>query len=80
LKWKKQGIINNTTQFYVQDGTETAGKFNWEEWYNLDVDDLMLLGRYRNRMGIFTNEPITEKLATLREQLKHEMKTGIVTK
>jgi hypothetical protein len=76
LKWKEQGIINDQTNFYIQSGSDKHGKFSFEEWLNLPMDDLMLLSRYRDRLGTFTNEPMAERLSTLREQLKHEMRTG----
>jgi hypothetical protein len=79
LKWKEQNIINDQTNFYIQVGSDKCGKFSFEEWLNLKIEDLMLLARYRDRLGMFTNEPI-ERLQVLREQLKHEMVTGTGTK
>jgi hypothetical protein len=77
LKWKNANIINDKSNFYIINGNTKTGKFSWDEWFNLSMDDLMLLSRYRDRLGVFTDEqPMTERLATLRKQLQREMVEG----
>jgi hypothetical protein len=58
------------------------GRFTFEEFVNLDISDLELLGKFGNRArGLWKpGEPRTEKLDALREQLKLELKQGPVTK
>jgi hypothetical protein len=76
-KWYESGIIPETVNLYIQQGTDKRGKFSWDEWFNLSIDDLMLLSRYRDRLGVFTaGEPMEEILSTLRQQLKREMIEG----
>ena len=82
LKWKEQNLINDNTNFYVQIGNDKYGKFTFEEFVNLDISDLELLGKFGNRVrGVYKpGEPMTEKLETLREQLKQELRQPPSTK
>jgi hypothetical protein len=82
LEWKEQNIINDKTNFYAVMGSDKYGKFTFEEFINLDISDLGLLGKFGNRVrGVWKpGEPMTEKLDTLREQLKQELRQPPLTK
>jgi hypothetical protein len=57
-----------TANFYVVIGNDKYGRYTFEEFINLDISDLELLGKFGNRVrGVWKpGEPMTEKLETLR--------------
>jgi hypothetical protein len=81
-KWWESGVIPQTANFYVVIGNDKYGRYTFEEFVNLDISDLELLGKFGNRVrGVWKpGEPMTEKLETLREQLKQELRQPPLTK
>ena len=75
-------MIPQTANFYVVIGNDKYGRYTFEEFINLDISDLELLGKFGNRVrGVYKpGEPMSEKLDALREQLKLELKQPPVTK
>ena len=75
-QWKQQGIITDESQLYIIVGNQKYGKpFTWDEWLNLDIDDLILLSRAGNRFqGLLKGQELTkEVLGALREKLQAEV-------
>lgn len=88
LKWQlcqwyeKDKIITDETRFYywASDGTKYPVR-SFDEFVNMNGDDLMLLGRSGNKLsGVFKSEERAAMLESLRAQIKEEMKTGFFDK
>jgi len=82
-KWWEDGTIPQTANFYavMNNGSNKYGGFSFDEFINLDMSDLELLGKFGNRVkGVFATGDHDEKLTALRTMLKEEMRQGTLTK
>lgn len=80
LKWKQQGVINDLTHFYAWPlgPTKYSKPYNWEEWFNLDMSDLILLAKVGNRFDGIIKPGDPASVETLRAIIQDELKKGIL--
>lgn len=74
IEWYKKGIIDDNTQLYAQIDTKYSVN-RWNDFINMDLDDLVLMGRAGKRFeSLLSGQPITKEiLSALREKLKTEV-------
>jgi hypothetical protein len=74
-EWYRKGIIDDNTNLSAQIGDRKYTVRRWEDFINLGIDDLVLLGEAGNRFqSILQGQTITpEILSTLREKMKSEV-------
>ena len=79
LKWKEQGIINDKSIFYAVIGGRTYSMpFSWDQWLNLSIQDLELLGLHGKKYNALLTPGDPTALQLLRDTIKQEIAKGLV--
>lgn len=79
MKWKEQNIITDETHLYCWVGPIKYSKpYTWEEWLNLSIDDLVVLGKVGNRFDGILKPGDAGNIETLRQIVKEELQKGIL--
>lgn len=79
VKWKEAGIIGDNAKYYVVVGSaKYSMPYTWDQWLNLSIADLELLGLYGKKFvgTMQLNDPKT--LQVLRETIQNEIQKGIL--
>ena len=80
-RWYDQGVIDENTKLYVWvDGIKYNKPYTWDEWLNLDVQDLVLLGKYGKKFDSVLAKDMgtADILQALRNTLKEELLSSTV--
>lgn len=80
VKWKETGIIRENANYYVVVGSNKYSMpYTWDQWLNLSIADLELLGLYGKKFTgtMQLNDPKT--LQVLRESIQQEIQKGLLT-
>lgn len=76
-EWKESGVIDDNSKFYVvtADGKKYAKPFTYEEFTELSLEDLVVLGEHdRKYDGLLRSMgPTTEMISIIRQKIKEEL-------
>jgi hypothetical protein len=79
VKWKETGIIGDKAIFYVVvDNRKYSMPYTWDQWLNLPMSDLELLGLHGKKYNALLTPGDPTALQLLRETIKQEIQKGLL--
>jgi hypothetical protein len=82
IKWHdEENVIDENTRLYIWvDGIKYSKPYTWDEWLNLEINDLVLLGKYGKKFDSVLGQDMGTKeiLQALRNTLKEELLASTV--
>jgi len=79
VKWKEEGIIGDKANYYVVVGSNKYSMpYSWDQWLNLSIADLELLGLYGKRLSGTMQLSDPKTLQILRESIQQEIQKGLL--
>lgn len=78
VKWKETGIIGDNAIFYVViENRKYSAPYSWEQWLNLSIQDLQLLGEHGRKFTGLMSAQDPKTLQVLKETIQQEIQKGI---
>lgn len=80
VKWKEAGIIGDNAIYYVVVGNQKYSMpYSWDQWLNLSMSDLELLGRHGKKYNALLTPGDPSALQLLRETIKQEISKNLLS-
>jgi hypothetical protein len=78
VKWKEKGIIGDKSIYYVVSDRKYSMPYTWDQWLNLSITDLELLGQHGKKFGGLLKPGDPKTLEVLRETIQQEIQKGLL--
>lgn len=80
VRWKDKGIIGDKAIFYVvKDNRRYSMPYTWDQWLNLSIEDLELLGLHGKKYNALLTPGDPTALQLLRETIKQEISKNLLS-
>ncbi len=80
VKWKESGIIGDKAIFYVvKDNRKYSMPYSWDQWLNLSMSDLELLGLNGKKYNALLTPGDPSALQLVRDTIKQEISKGLLS-
>lgn len=80
LEWKETGIKSEKSIFYaVINGRKYSMPYSWDQWLNLSISDLELLGLHGKKYNALLTPGDPSALQLLRETIKQEISKNLLS-